>query len=160
MSGFSPVCTCRRPVWWAPPSKMWFDLRRPKITCKDVIFPRPTSEWGFTLTFCNLWSKSAEVVSHDLSQNPHPCAFKQISFHKMIEYNTSVAFGQATSWGFLGSVPLSSGQKPLSPFLAPRWTNLKIQWRDSLPCKLHTIQMVHFQWKNNRFCCCSSHRWE
>ena len=65
----------------------------------------------------------------------------------MIEYNTSVAFGQATSWGFLGSVPLSSGQNPLSPFLAPRWRNLKIhwQWRENLLTVkgFLTLQVAH-----------------
>ena len=115
-----PVCTFRRPVWLTPPAKM------------------SGSEWGLTLTFRNLLTKPAELVSHDLWQKPHPCAFKILSFHKMTS-NTSVAFGQATSSGFLGSIALSCGQKPLSPFLAPLWpdSNLKILER------FLTLQVAH-----------------
>ena len=137
-----PVCTFRRPVWLTPPAKM------------------SGSELGLTHTFRNLLTKPAELVSHDLWQKPHPCAFKILSFHK-ITSNTSVAFGQATSSGFLGSIALSCGQKPLSPFLAPLWATLQIWkfWRDSLPCKLRTIQMVHFEWRSSRFCCSSPTAW-
>ena len=45
------------------------------------------------------------------------CNMQYIKWHK-----TSVAFGQATSSGFWGSLLLPLGQNPLSPFLAPRWT--------------------------------------
>ena len=38
---------------------------------------------------------------------------------------TSVAFGQATSSGFLGSDDSSGGQYPCSPFFAPRQQNIR-----------------------------------
>ena len=96
-------------------------------TCKDVRF------WVRTHTY-----KPAELVSHDLWQKPHPCAFKILSFDKMTS-NTSVAFGQATSSGFLGSIALSCGQKPLSPFLAPLWPDSNLKTLE----RFLTLQVAH-----------------
>ena len=135
-----PVYTFCRPVWLTSPAIRGgcsiFPVRLPNLVL--------SRETRLTLTFRNRFSKPASVPSHDLWQKPHPCDFKILSFHKI--YNTSVAFGQATSSGFLGSWFSPFGQKPLSPFLAPRWKTPKsIQpypKKDSLPCKLHTIQMV------------------
>ena len=119
--------------------------------------------WGIWLTLLYLAQRVDEAGFFSfawLVAKPHPWAFRIPSFDKMIS-NTSVAFGQATSSGFLGSVSLPLGQRPLSPFLASRWMGQYCQpcWRDSLPCKLHTSQMVHFEWRSSRFCCSSPTAW-
>ena len=125
-----PVYTFRRPVWLTPPA----------IRASMFSFPcqvtQPTSR--LTLTFCNVFTKPATLVSHDLWQKPHPCAFKILSFDK-ITSNTSVAFGQATSSGFLGSFALSCGQKPLSPFLAPLWADSNLKTLE----RFLTLQVAH-----------------
>ena len=92
-----PVYTFCRPVWLKSPAIRGgcsiFTVRLPNLVL--------SRETRLTLTFRIRFSKPASVPSHDLWQKPHPCDFKILSFHKI--YNTSVAFGQATSSGFLGS---------------------------------------------------------